>query len=126
MKKILISLVALVAMSLGAYAQKFAMVDMEYILKNIPAYEMANEQINQQSLRWEKEVEELSKEEEQAQLTAYEKAIVKQMKKEFKDLEVIPADEYQAYGMLLAKAAPVWEEAKNTNNYSIFCFIIFS
>lgn len=64
MKKILISLVALVAMSLGAYAQKFAMVDMEYILKNIPAYEMANEQINQQSLRWEKEVEELSKEAE--------------------------------------------------------------
>lgn len=64
MKKILISLVALVAISLGAYAQKFAMVDMEYILKNIPAYEMANEQINQQSLRWEKEVEELSKEAE--------------------------------------------------------------
>ena len=31
MKKILISLVALVAMSLGAYAQKFAMVDMEYM-----------------------------------------------------------------------------------------------
>ena len=52
-------------------------------------------------------LEELSKEEEQAQLTEYEKAIVKQMKKEFKDLEVIPADEYQAYGMLLAKAAPV-------------------
>ena len=37
---------------------------MEYILKNIPAYEMANEQLNQQSLRWEKEVEELSKEAE--------------------------------------------------------------
>lgn len=64
MKKILISLVALVAISFGASAQKFAMVDMEYILKNIPAYEMANEQLNQQSLRWEKEVEELSKEAE--------------------------------------------------------------
>ena len=64
MKKILISLAALVAISFGASAQKFAMVDMEYILKNIPAYEMANEQLNQQSLRWEKEVEELSKEAE--------------------------------------------------------------
>ena len=64
MKKILISLVALVAISFSASAQKFAMVDMEYILKNIPAYEMANEQLNQQSLRWEKEVEELSKEAE--------------------------------------------------------------
>jgi len=69
-------------------------------------------------------LEELSKEEEQAQLTLYEKAIVKQMKKEFKDLEVIPADEYQAYGMLLAKAGPVWEEAKNTNNYNMFAPVL--
>jgi outer membrane protein len=30
---------------------------MEYIMKNIPAYEMANEQINQLSQRWQKEVE---------------------------------------------------------------------
>jgi outer membrane protein len=37
---------------------------MEYILKNIPAYEMANEQLNQVSLRWEKEVTDLSKEAE--------------------------------------------------------------
>ena len=29
---------------------------MEYILKNIPAYEMANEQLKQISLRWEKEI----------------------------------------------------------------------
>lgn len=64
MKKILLTLVALVAMTLGANAQKFALVDMEYILKNIPAYEMANEQLNQVSLRWEKEVEDLSKEAE--------------------------------------------------------------
>lgn len=41
----------------GAMAQKFAMVDMEYILKNVPAYEMANEQLNQLSQRWQKEVE---------------------------------------------------------------------
>ena len=37
---------------------------MEYILKNIPAYEMANEQLNKVSLRWEKEVTDLSKEAE--------------------------------------------------------------
>ena len=30
-----------------ASAQKFALIDMEYILKNIPAYERANEQLNQ-------------------------------------------------------------------------------
>ena len=30
-------------------AQKFALLDMEYILKNIPAYERANEQLNKVS-----------------------------------------------------------------------------
>ncbi len=44
-----------------ASAQKFAMVDMEYIFKNVPAYEMANEQLNQLSQRWQIEVENLSK-----------------------------------------------------------------
>lgn len=63
-KKILMTMIAFVAISLSASAQKFALVDMEYILKNIPAYEMANEQLNQVSLRWEKEVEDLSKEAE--------------------------------------------------------------
>ena len=33
--------------ALTASAQKFALLDMEYILKNIPAYERANEQLNQ-------------------------------------------------------------------------------
>ena len=64
MKKIVLTLIACVAMSVSASAQKVALVDMEYILKNIPAYEMANEQLNQVSLRWEKEVTDLSKEAE--------------------------------------------------------------
>jgi outer membrane protein len=38
-------------------AQKFALVDMEYILKNIPAYARANEQLNQVSKKWQAEVE---------------------------------------------------------------------
>lgn len=45
-------------------AQKFALIDMEYILKNVPSYEMANEQLNQLSQRWQKEVETLSSEAE--------------------------------------------------------------
>ena len=35
----------------SASAQKFALVDMEYIFKNIPAYERANEQLNQVASR---------------------------------------------------------------------------
>ena len=45
-----------------AQAQKFALVDMEYILKNIPAYERANEQLNQVSKNWQAEVDSLSTE----------------------------------------------------------------
>jgi len=45
-----------------AQAQKFALVDMEYILKNIPAYERANEQLNQVSKKWQAEVEALTTE----------------------------------------------------------------
>lgn len=45
--------------AMTADAQKFALVDMEYILKNIPAYERANEQLNQVSKKWEGEVNSL-------------------------------------------------------------------
>ena len=45
---------------LTAGAQKFALVDMEYILNRIPAYERANEQLDQFSKRWQAEVEALN------------------------------------------------------------------
>ena len=64
MKKFLIAIAAVIVCGVSASAQKFALVDMEYILKNIPAYEMANEQLNQVSLRWQKEVDDLAKEAE--------------------------------------------------------------
>lgn len=64
MKKIFFTLAFIMASVLGASAQKFALVDMEYILKNIPSYEMANEQLNQISQRWQKEVEAKAKEAE--------------------------------------------------------------
>lgn len=64
MKKLLILAVVAIASAFGAQAQKFALVDMDYVLRNVPAYEMANEQLNQVSQRWEKEVAELSKEAE--------------------------------------------------------------
>ena len=47
---------------LSASAQKFALLDMDYILKSIPAYERANEQLNQMSKKWQAEVEALQTE----------------------------------------------------------------
>jgi len=61
MKKLIISLALMLMTGLGAFAQKFALVDMDYILRNVPSYEMANEQLNQVSQRWEREVTELQK-----------------------------------------------------------------
>lgn len=64
MKKILtLCLVALLG-SATAMAQKYALIDMDYILKNIPQYEMANEQLEQISKRWQAEVEALAAEAE--------------------------------------------------------------
>ena len=45
---------------LSSYAQKFAVLDMAYILKNVPAYERAGEQLNQVSKKWQAEVEALT------------------------------------------------------------------
>ncbi len=57
MKKLIISLCLLAGMSFAGNAQKFAMVDMEYIMKNIPSFETANDQLNQVSKKWQSEVE---------------------------------------------------------------------
>ena len=62
MKKSLLILFTLFAVSITANAQKFALIDMEYILENIPAYERANEQLEQASRQWQSEVEKISEE----------------------------------------------------------------
>ncbi|MDL2221843.1 OmpH family outer membrane protein [Parabacteroides sp. OttesenSCG-928-N08] len=62
MKKIMTVCVMLMLCSFAGMAQKFALIDMEYILKNIPAYEMANEQLTQLSKKWQIEVEAIQQE----------------------------------------------------------------
>ena len=54
-------------------AQKFsvAYVDMQYILKNIPQYETANEQLNMISKRWQKEID-AAQQEAQIMATNYQ------------------------------------------------------
>ena len=56
----------LCASILPMQAQKFALVDMDYIFKNIPAYERANEQLNQVSKKWEGEIDAILKDVESA------------------------------------------------------------
>lgn len=62
MKKFIFICLFALTSAISASAQKFALLDMEYILKNIPAYERANEQLNQVSKKWQAEVDALSTE----------------------------------------------------------------
>lgn len=61
MKKILFTTLLMMSGVLSMNAQKIALVDMEYILKKIPAYEIANEQLTQISKKWQSEVDVLTK-----------------------------------------------------------------
>ena len=62
MKKVLLIAGLAVLSVFTSYAQRFALIDMEYILRNIPAFEMANEQLNLLSKRWQAEVEAVQQE----------------------------------------------------------------
>lgn len=66
MKKTIIRSLALLfilaLLPAASHAQKFALIDMEYVLKNIPAYERANEQLNQTTKKWQAEIEALNTE----------------------------------------------------------------
>lgn len=63
-KKSLLLAIAIIACAFASNAQKFALVDMEYILGKVPAYEVANNQLEQLSQRWQKEVENIGREAE--------------------------------------------------------------
>lgn len=62
MRKSLLIMFLLFAVGMTASAQKFALIDTEYILKNIPAYQSANNELNEASKQWQNEVEKLSQE----------------------------------------------------------------
>ena len=62
MKKKILALCLMLMAVMTMHAQKFALIDMEYILKNVPAYERANEQLNQVSRKWQAEAEALNTE----------------------------------------------------------------
>ena len=62
MRKSLILTVISLLTAVAVQAQKFALVDMEYILGSIPAYEQANLQIENASKQWQAEVDKLAQE----------------------------------------------------------------
>ena len=61
MKKTLLFIGLFLAFTLGSFAQKYALVDMEYILENIPSYEIANQELEKTGKLWQEEVENMQK-----------------------------------------------------------------
>ncbi|MDE5969904.1 MAG: OmpH family outer membrane protein [Muribaculaceae bacterium] len=64
MKKVLISLLMFAGCIAASFAQKFALVDMEYIMKNLGSYEVAQTQLEKLSQSRQKEVETVQKQAE--------------------------------------------------------------
>ena len=56
-KKVFSALILLVVTNLFSYAQKWAFVDTEYILANIPEYKAAQAELDRISIDWQKEIE---------------------------------------------------------------------
>lgn len=58
MKKTLLIIGLLISLTMSnTYAQQYALIDMEYILEKIPAYESANKQLESLSAEWQKKVD---------------------------------------------------------------------
>ena len=57
MKRFVLTLLGAAGTLFGVSAQKYALVDMEYVMSAIPAYETANEQLDHLSIKGQREVE---------------------------------------------------------------------
>ena len=64
MRKFIILSIYCLLLSFPANAQRIALIDMEYILENIPAYQKANNELEQLSQQYQKAIEAKAKEAE--------------------------------------------------------------
>ncbi len=65
MKKTAILTLALLFATLAGFSQRFAYIDSEYILDNIPEYKAAEMEVEQLSIKWQTELERMFEEIEQ-------------------------------------------------------------
>lgn len=61
-KTFLLSILLMTLSFTSSYAQKYALIDMEYILSKIPAFENGNKQLEGLSKQWQDEVDKSAKE----------------------------------------------------------------
>ena len=95
MKRVWMALMAVIVAA-TVNEQKFALVDMDYILKNIPAYERANEQLNQVSKKWQAEVDALTSEAQTLYKNYQSEAVFLSEEQKTKREEAVVAKEKEA------------------------------
>ena len=98
MKRLLFLLILVLGLALPhATAQKFsvAYLDMQYILKNLPQYETANEQLTMISKRWQKEID-AAQQELQILISNYqtEQIFLSQEMKKKREDEILEKEQY--------------------------------
>lgn len=96
MKRLFFTLAMMLTLATSANAQKFALVDMEYILRHIPAYERAGEQLNQVSRKWQAEVDALQQEAQTMYKKYQAEAVFLSDEQKVKSEEAIIAKEKEA------------------------------
>ncbi len=57
-------------------------------------------------------------------LNEVEKAVVKKMAEDVRDLEMIPPEEFQAYNELTTRSTAVWAKARENNDFASFCPVL--
>ena len=112
MKKNLLLMFLLLAGAATASAQKFALIDMEYILQNIPAYESGMNQLEQDSQKWQAEVEKLGEEAKNMYNAYQSKVSTYTDAQRSKQEEAVIAKEKEAADLRLKYFGPEGELAK--------------
>lgn len=80
MKNVVLTIAVVLTFIATSYAQKYAFIDSEYILENIPAFTAAQEQLDQLSSQYQKELESMHAE-------------IEQMYKDFQSESVLLSDD---------------------------------
>ncbi|MCL1821727.1 MAG: OmpH family outer membrane protein [Prolixibacteraceae bacterium] len=97
MKKIVLILGMVAMMAAGAQAQKFAFIDSDYILENIPAFNAAQEQLDQLSQQYQKELESMYAEVEKMYKDYQSESVLlsEDMKRKREDVIITKEKEYK-------------------------------
>ena len=98
MKRILLTLAVVIGFAFAGMAQKYAYVDSEYILENIPAYKAAQEQLDKLSGQYQKELETIQAEIEKMYNSYRSESVLlsDDMKRKREDVIVTKEKDYRA------------------------------